>query len=251
MSEIGPADGNEAEAFRMLVSGIPNEKLASDPFFREMLHRSLDALLDDRLRLSLDEEGIRDRASYYIVRSSTFLALCIGNEIMRLAFDPVSDEGNSANQALSARLCALFPLIRFGSDPWEETKGLSVWDIVEELYAIEAGEPPSILTANKRKPGQRKSRYRQAILRLAALEWDEVLKEEVNDTEKRHTLIAEAFGTSWETIAHWRRGITKTLGIKEWEERLWTGAEARRKGSWDPISEMKTDGLLYRALLRG
>lgn len=202
---------------------------------RESLHVMLDYLLNTREKLEkIDlnklDEGIELYWQYSLPRheffnnASNFLRKVLGPKLrsaeLALLFSMQlhEDTRNTDVPAIIANsLRSFLPLFMERAKHEGETFGdEKIEKVIDDLMGIYWGDEPRFFATAKKQQGSHKRPYRQARLRLAALNWDKYLAAAGLPAFERHAIIVEAFRADWDTIRKWAKPIEELFGLKSY-----------------------------------
>lgn len=199
---------------------------------RESLHLMLDYLLNTRDKLEkIDPDTLDKGGQFYWLytlprheffnNASNFLRKLLGPKLhsaeLALLFDLQlqEDTRNTDVPAVIANsLRSFLPLFMERAKHEGETFGdEKIEKIIEDLMGIYWGDEPRFFATAKKQQGSHKRPYRQARLRLAALNWDKYLAAAGLPVFERHAIISEAFRADWDTIRKWAKPIEELFGL--------------------------------------
>ena len=190
--------------------------------------------------MGASEAVVRANQREVIRQAATFLADLIGED------SPITiGSGEEPLSYLASYLRLIRPLfpMGFGDDHfWNE--------IIDEIWRMPYGDEPSILKPKARLPGQPARPALIATRRLKALEWAAYFNANNLKPADYQSAISLAFGSDWDTIRHWQKSVSKTLGHKSLERALDSAAGgyfiAWRRWHKSIMDPLWIDGLLYR-----
>jgi hypothetical protein len=208
------------------------EKSAVDDELRQSLHDRLDHLLDQRSRIESPhpvnalgamyagvfpnaiEPKNRQRARSLFLESVRLARDTLGDGIIRAGLPRTYTVESEQRDLLRGWLRVFHPLLQPWPAVWAvepDTKELSVFDVLDSLSALDAGEIRPIFAANKGK-NRRANRWSLARTKLEALVWKKRLRALGYEEKAANYEITVAFGEQWDTIRKWKVQCEQTLG---------------------------------------
>ena len=197
---------------------------------RSSLHRRLDALLDRRS--SLEPEGplntLGQLVAYYggtakarpfVYQVSEFARDLVGESVRTAALNFIPEDQKQPRKILKHWLSLVHPLLSRPS--MGMLPGFTIYDVVDGLSALDAGEIQPLFKANTGK-NRRANRWSMARTKLDALVWKKRLLAMGSHEKEASFRVTVAFGEQWETIRKWKSQCEEILGEPhvEWELRL-------------------------------
>lgn len=158
-----------------------------------------------------------DEQSELTARMQIFTAL-------QFAMPPISSQ-SSENPLLDLafRLQLAAPLIDSGA-------GVSVSELVEELYAVANGDAPKLFAKRRSSNGKRANSWRLARHQLRALAWERFLRAKGMAAGKAQDDVSSAFGTPWATIRQWSNPLVQMHGAGWVQHVMKAATHAGRNG---------------------
>ncbi|RYD57203.1 MAG: hypothetical protein EOP83_21160 [Verrucomicrobiaceae bacterium] len=213
-------------------------------------HRDLDTFLDQREKLLAKAETEEDRQGWsrlLLHHAVDFASKICGEEVIKDAYgSAIEGDRQDALDKIARRLSVVQSIY----SPFDklETPG-SLWSAMSEVRAIANGDEPKLFA----KLDGRRRRYRLALTKLRALEWEAYLKALGVGSVERRARITVAYGYEWDTIYRWGDDIKSTLGADRVDTALRQavllhkhdmGKMLTGESSWEEA--LKADGLKHR-----
>jgi hypothetical protein len=221
---------------------------------RKALHAILDELLDERARVeSMPPDEQRDWSGVLARSMLAFAARACGPGALINAYGP-QPEGDDRAARLDALSARLDVVAHFFASCSSVGTADSIECAAHEVHLIASGDKPTIFAQLAKRKGRRSNAAALAFYQLRALEWEARLDELGMPAAERQSLVASAYGQTWEAIVKWKGPLASALGVDAFAYRL---AVARREsrafadtfGTGVAIDDIERDGAAYiRAL---
>jgi hypothetical protein len=155
-----------------------------------------------RLRPEMPDRYRHDKARGHMAAGLDFARRVCGDGVVREAYGAAVGEREKALEAFAERA----DLASFAFGSVDQGPG-SLNEAAAEARAIAQGDKPQAFA----KLGRRRA---VVLLRtkFEALRWDAWLTGIGMGVEERHTAIADAFGSTWDTISRWRPDVESAWG---------------------------------------
>ena len=193
---------------------------------RRSLHKRLDDLLDRRSALEVDATvnvlgqlevhcattALLVARSRPLVRDAAQLARdLVGDNLQDAAFRCGPEDQKRPREILKDWLGLVLPLLKQRPHFGFLKRQLTVYDVLDGLSALDAGEVQPLFKANTGK-NRRANRWTLARTKLSALAWKKrLLAMGVPDKEASFR-VTVAFQEQWETIRKWKSQCEEILG---------------------------------------
>lgn len=245
-----------------------------DESIRKQLHDRLDQILDRRSAIEPEQENAllpylhytplavkREDAHALWIAVIALAKDILGDFVRTAAIDRLYDHESEQRQLLKGWFLDLYPLLftspqtTLAIAPKSE---LTVFDVIDALSALDAGEIRPLFLANTGK-ARRANRWSLANRKLEALVWKRRLRALGHAEKAANFEITKAFGEQWDTIRKWKTQCQDILGSAEVESRLsYAGSPAdyylkKPPGGLfgglklDPVVGLNTAGAAYRS----
>ena len=238
-----------------------------DDALRQWLHDRLDCMLDERQSLEgggpvdciapLPAQWLKQvapgdvgKATALFVRGLDLLRDVLGEAILSAGVPRSYRESERDRDVLERWLRLLQPILQPlapSSEPRCGRRDLSVFEVLDALAALDAGEVRPIFAPKKGK-NRRANRWSLAAAKLDALAWKERLRALGYGEKAANFEITKAFGEQWDTIRKWKPQCDAILGAARVHAELdYAGAPfdpyLRLRGMFAPSRLNALDGL--------
>jgi hypothetical protein len=243
---------------------------------RRELHQWLDQILDQRELLQPSVNALAaffpaapqqansaDEARELWKKGIAINSDVLGDAVRSSGVDRLYDNDCEQRELLKGWLWDLYPLLHtapqgvLGIAPKNE---LSIFDVLDALSALDAGEIRPLFLANKGK-NRRANRWSLARAKLEALVWKKRLRALGYAEKAANFEVTMAFGEQWDTIRKWKPQCEQILGTVRVSASLmhagsshdhFTKPRPRGIGAFasafrlDPMESLKRAGSIYR-----
>lgn len=178
---------------------------------RHAYHQALDEFLDNKEKLLSRAYSDEERIGWSRVllsHAADLASFFCGEQIVKDAYGTaIAGDRQDALDKIPRRLLLILGI--YGREDRADVPG-SLTSVMAEVRAIAMGDDPKLF----KKLEGRVRRYRLALLKLRALEWNAYLSAMGLPAFERQGRISIAYGYSWDTISRWADDIRPIVGDK-------------------------------------
>lgn len=197
-----------------------------DDELRRSLHKRLDDLLDRRSALEVVEpvNTLGQLAAHYVTTTSIAARSrpliyeaaklardLVGENLQDAALRSEPEEQKRPRELVRRWLELVLPLLKQRPHFGSLQKKLTIYDVLDGLSALDAGEIQPIFKANTGK-NRRANRWTLARTKLSALAWKKRLLAMGVPEKEASFRVTVAFEEQWETIRKWKSQCEDILG---------------------------------------